>query len=205
MREKAHKDADEEEEDLDDASQDDDEGEDVGRNYEHKAKKAAGPQALAQERRASKHASNVDIGEPMFVWIMLLLIAVVVRFVLSYTALVPVHSPIYSLLGLYMGFLFNPPGIFVLPLIVGAIIGAEVGTRSFSMKSSVKSGLLNGVYAAVVYIVTILVLSVVLDYLSPNGMQLSSLISNTIALPVVTLIIVIEAFAILSYSRKTDG
>lgn len=179
----------------------------IGRSgYERKARKAAKSQELATERAARRASTgNVDIGEPMFVWIMLLLIAVVVRFVMTYTSLVPARSSMYPILQLYSRFLFTPPGIFVLPLIVGAIIGAEVGSRSFSMKSAAKSGFLNGVYAAIVYVVTIIILSVLLDYITTGATQLSSLIGNTIVLPVIVLIVVLEAFAVLSYSRKTDS
>ena len=157
-------------------------------------------------RKPRKHAGgSVNIAEPMSIWVVLLFLAVLSRFVLQSTSIVPSGNFIYSILTIFPSFMLAMPGILVLPMIVGAVIGAEVGSRSMGMDSAIKSGFLNGIYATVVYAVIITVVYIILDYITPQAaFSIYSLVQNSIVLPAVVLLVMVEAFAMLAYSRKVD-
>jgi hypothetical protein len=166
-----------------------------------------GPRSRAERRVSTDRRAkgSVNIGEPMSLWILLLLLAVASRYVLQSTSLVPHGNGIYRLLSLFPDFLLTMPGILVLPLVVGAIIGAEVGSRSFSMASAVRSGLLNGIYAVVVYAMIIAVVYIALAYITPQTPSLSGVIQNSVLLPAIVMLLSLEAFAVLSHSRRVDS
>lgn len=157
------------------------------------------------EKEQKKHnGRTVNMQDPMFIWIGLLLVAVVVKIILSTSGLVPSSSVAYSWLNAIPNFLLQFPGIVVLPLIAGAIIGAEVGAMSSSPSKALKHGLLNGIYASVIYVVAIVVIYIVINYFTPQAMPVLMILIDNIVVPIAVMIIVLEAFAVLSYSRKVE-
>ncbi|MHB1830500.1 MAG: hypothetical protein ACYCO0_03845 [Candidatus Micrarchaeaceae archaeon] len=157
---------------------------------------------LPNRKQAKK--SHVNVYDPMFAWIMLLLLAVALKVILENTAAIPVGTILYSILIKYSDFMLNFPGTVILPLLVGVIIGEEVGIRSSSMKNAMRSGLLNGIYASVIYIVVTIILFLVVNYFTPQFISAYSIVLSNIAIPIAALLIALETFAVLSYSRKVD-
>ncbi len=157
---------------------------------------------LPKRKQAKK--SHVNVYEPMFAWIMLLLLAVALKIIVDNTTAIPAGTLLYSVSAKYSAFMLNFPGTVILPLLVGVIIGEEVGVRSSSMKNAVRSGLLNGIYASVIYIIVTIVLFLIVNYFTPQFTSAYSIILSNIAIPIAALLIALEVFAILSYSRKVD-
>ena len=158
-----------------------------------------------QERTKRAVANgNVSIMEPMILWIVLLLVAVSINIILANFNIVSAASFIYSAASAYSKFVLSVPGIDVLPLIIGAIIGAEIGSRSLSLKRATVSGFVTGIYSSVIYAIAITVLYVVLDYGTGHTFALSAILLNSIIFPIIVLLVVIEMFAVLSFSRKVD-
>lgn len=154
----------------------------------------------AAEQAAKGH---VDITAPMFAWILLLVIALVLRVVISLTGLVSTTGYAYGIFNSLSDFILFMPGSIIWPLVVGAVIGAQVGLKSKDLKSAERGGVLNGVYAAVVYIVAIFVIFVTMKYGLPQYAPTTTfLVGNWLALPVAILIVLSVVFAILSNSRK---
>jgi len=157
-------------------------------------------------KKPPRQGGSVNIAEPMSAWILLLLVALTVQILLSNSAVIPQSSSAYSIATSYSNFVLQFPGIVILPLIVGAIIGAEVGSRSASMQRALRSGLLNGIYAAVIYVITIIVIYVIIGYATPKFVSsVYSIVFNSMAIPIIVMLITIEVFAMLSYSRKVDS
>lgn len=152
-----------------------------------------------------KKTRGVNIQEPMFFWILLLVIAVVLKIILSNTQTIPPGTQLYSAASSFSNFLLNIPGLAILPLIIGGVIGAEVGLRSSSMKKAMRSGILNGIYASVIYIITILVIYIIIDYAVPQFSSTYYVLLDRIIIPVAVLLIVTEVFSILSYSRRVES
>ena len=154
--------------------------------------------------RKQQKKSHVNIYDPMFAWIMLLLLAVALNVIVKNTTAISAGTIMYSISIKYSDFMLNFPGTVILPLLVGVIIGEEVGARSSSMKNAIRSGLLNGIYASVIYIVVTIVLFLVINYFTPQFISAYSILLSNIAIPIAVLIMALEAFAVLSYSRKVD-
>ncbi len=148
-------------------------------------------------------AASVNIAEPLFFWVIVLVLALFSRIVITYTNTFPQPSSAYAFLnGASSFFLFNS-GSLILPLIVGAVIGAEIGLRSRSSMKALKAGLLNGVYAAIIYIIAIVIIYEVIVYVLPTaGITFNFLVVNLIAPQVIILVMLVEIFAVLSHSRK---
>jgi hypothetical protein len=143
---------------------------------------------------------QISIAEPMFFWILLLVVAMVIN-VLINAGYAP--SDMASTLKASANFILFMPGSIILPTIVGAFIGAEIGKRSKSMYVAVKSGIINGVYAAIIYLISIFIIYEVILYILPSinpGVDFLAL--NWLALPSAILIALSVIFAILSHSRK---
>lgn len=156
------------------------------------------------ESEKSQKTTSVNLSEPMFFWIFLLVVAIILNTLLTYTPAGNGSIPQYALLGTIANFILSGPGLLILPLIAGAVIGAEVGLRTRNTKTAVKAGFLNGVYGSVIYIIAIIILYEVVVYALPkSGLTLGQFVSNWVVVPVIAFIIVIEAFAVLSNSRKT--
>ncbi len=148
--------------------------------------------------------SNVDIHDPMFLWIIVLMAAVVIRIVLATTSYLPTQTQAYTIQTTFSNFILQFPGIAILPLIIGAIIGSEVGERSNSLASALKSGLTNGIYAAIIYLVTIVIIYIILNYATPQFSSLYLTVLNSVVLPILVFLITLEIFAALAYSRRVD-
>ncbi len=157
--------------------------------------------------QAGGTAGHVSIIEPMLFWVILLIIALVLRMVLTFTGLVGSTGSIYNLLNSFSNYVLFMPGAVILPLVVGAIIGAQVGIKAHSMELAQRGGLLNGVYAAVVYLVAIIVIWAIVYYVivpsAPSVLpSVLFLIGEWLVAPVAILILVSFFFAVLSHSRK---
>ena len=156
---------------------------------------------LARKPQSNGHVSIIG---PMILWAILLLVAISINITLANFNTIPAASTIYAVASAYSKFVLSMPGIAILPLIIGAVIGAEVGSRSLNLKRTTKIGLLNGIYLSVIYAMTIIVLYIVLDYGTSQTFSLSAILLNSIIFPIIVLLIAIEIFAILSFSRKVD-
>ena len=151
------------------------------------------------------NSSNVDIHDPMFLWIFLLVVAVALRIVLASKSYIPLDSQFYAFATQLSNFLLQFPGIVILPLIIGAVIGAEVGSRSSTLARSLKNGLTNGIYASIIYVIAIVIIFIVLNSVTPQFTILYLTLLNSILLPVIVFLLVLEIFAALSYWRKVDA
>ncbi len=156
-----------------------------------------------REHKPEGRPVSINLSEPMFFWIFLLVVAIILNTLLTYTSLAMVHTSQYDILKSISNFLLYGPGLLILPLIAGAVIGAEVGIHANGITAAAKGGLLNAIYGSVIYVIAIIILYEVVVYVFPNApLTLSYFINNWVAIPVVAFIVVIEAFAALSNSRK---
>lgn len=161
---------------------------------------------MAQESEDGKKpkGNSINLRDPLFVWVFILLIAVSAEIINS-SGYVPKSTSIYSMLNTYANFVLVFPGIIIVPVIMGAIIGSEVGLRSSNINSALRTGMMNGLYASVVYTLTIVIIYFVIIYSVPQFITVYSLILDNIIVPLLVFIIVIEVFAVLSHSRKVDS
>ena len=157
-------------------------------------------------RQQKKSVATVSLYEPMFVWIALLLIAVVLKILISNTALVAAAgSQVYGLANIYSSFILQFPGTVILPLIIGAVIGAEVGIKSTAMRSAMKNGLLNGIYASVIYLITVIVIYMIINYTTPQyASSVYTTVTQNIAAPIFVFLVTLEVFAVLSHLRRVE-
>ena len=140
----------------------------------------------------------------MTVWIALILIAVVFRVLIANPSLVSSNSQIYTLASAYSNFILQFPSIILLPLIIGAVIGAEVGRKSMTAKNALRSGMLNGIYAAVVYLIAMIAAYTILNYTNLQSVPTYTMIMQSIAIPIVVFLVVLELLAVLSHMRKME-
>jgi hypothetical protein len=147
--------------------------------------------------------SSVDIHDPMFLWILLLMSAVVLRILLTDTAYIP-QGTSYNMTALYSNFLLQFPGIVILPLIIGAVIGSEVGERSSTFANAMRGGLINGMYASIIYLASIVIIYIILNYTTPQFSTLYLTVLNSVMLPILVFMLTLEIFAALSYFRKVE-
>ncbi len=154
---------------------------------------------------SQKKQSHVDIGAPVAAWLILLFIALVLKFLISG---VFAGNSAYSLLSSIASFILYTPGDIILPLAVGAAIGAEIGKRAGTLRKAQVAGVLNGVYASVIYAIGIIVIYEVLSYGVLNSMvagvalSLGFLFLSWLAIPMAICIALTVLFSMLSYSRK---
>jgi hypothetical protein len=143
----------------------------------------------------------VSLYEPMFFWILLLYLGLIVKIVLSNTNAFSQATTVDYILQSFSYFVLSTPGFIVLPLIAGAIIGAEVGLHARNMKSALRASLLNSAYAAAIYLVAIIILYEVLNYAFPSTQNVFS-VAGWIVVPIVIVVLVTAMFAMLSHARK---
>ena len=151
--------------------------------------------------------SGTNVAGPVSAWILLLFIALAIKFLLSGGALSGNGTAgIISWLAAISNFILGTPGEIILPLIIGAAIGDEVGIKSDTLRKAEKSGLLNGIYASVVYLIGVIIIYEVLTGILPGSAPtVSILLTSWIAMPILICIVLSEAFAILSHSRKVNS
>ena len=152
--------------------------------------------------RKSGMQGDVRIYEPMFVWIFLLSVAVVLNIILADTPFIAQGTFTYTLSDNYIRFILQFPGMVVLPLIIGAMIGSDVGRKATSAKSATKAGLLNGIYASLVYLIAIIVIYMVVSYLTMQYVSKEALVTQDIVVPIMVFIATLESFALLSFLKK---
>lgn len=147
--------------------------------------------------------SSVNIAEPLFFWIIVLVLALFSKVVITSTTTFVPSSQAYAFLNSISTFFLFNSGSLILPLVVGAVIGAEVGLKSKTLYKALKAGILNGVYAAIIYVIAIVIIYEVLLYIIPqSGVTTTFLVNNLVLPQVVILIVLVEIFAALSHSRK---
>ena len=147
---------------------------------------------------------DVRIYEPMFVWIFLLSVAVVLNIILADTPFIPQGSVTYTISDAYIRFMLQLPGMVILPLIMGAMIGSDVGKKATSAKSATKAGLLNGIYASLVYFIAMIVIYMVISYLTMQYVSKTALVTQDIVFPVLVFLATLESFALLSFLKKVS-
>ncbi len=154
-----------------------------------------------------KQRSHVDIGAPVTAWLVLLFVALALKFL---AANAPASNGAYVLFAAIANFILYAPGDVILPLVVGAAIGAEIGKRAGTLRKAQIAGVLNGVYASIVYAIGIIVIYEVLNYgvldAASAGVALSLgfLLLSWIAIPMAICVLLTVLFATLSYSRKVS-
>ena len=148
-------------------------------------------------------SAQVSIAAPMFFWLLLLVIAVVINALIN-SGYIP-SGKMLSILKASANFILFMPGSIILPTIVGAFIGAEIGRRSKSMYIAIKSGMINGVYATIVYLIAIFIIYETIIYILPNiNPGVNFFAENWLAMPAAILIALSVLFAGLSHSRKVS-
>ncbi len=151
----------------------------------------------------SSLSEPVNLAEPLFFWVIVLLLALFARFVTTYTNAFPAGSPIHGFLVSVSNFFLFSSGTLILPLIVGAVIGAEIGLRAQSVRGALKAGLINGVYSAIIYVIAIAIIYEILAYALPaSNVTLSFLVNNLVVPQVLIVLALVEIFAALSNGRK---
>ncbi len=148
---------------------------------------------------------NINIHDPMLLWLFVLTVAVVLRILATSTTLLPAGSQLTTLINDISSFLLQFPGIIIMPLIIGVVIGSKVGERSNSLASTLKTGLINGIYASIIYLIGIVIIYIVLSYFTPAFSTTYLTVLNSIALPIVIFLLTLEIIAVLSYSRRADS
>ena len=118
-----------------------------------------------EDEEKKKRGSSTDIAGPISAWIVLLFVALAVRFVISAGSFS--SGGITGILSSASSFILFSPGDVILPLIIGAAIGAEVGIRANSIRKAEKAGALNGIYASIIYIIGIVVIYEILAAVFP--------------------------------------
>ncbi|MDE1855338.1 MAG: hypothetical protein KGH57_03420 [Candidatus Micrarchaeota archaeon] len=157
-----------------------------------------------EEEEARKKSSSIDIAGPISAWMLLLFVALAIRFITSSGSVST--QGLGGVLSSASNFILFSPGDIILPLVIGAAIGAEVGTRANSLKKAERAGALNGVYAAIVYIIGIVVIYEIISSVFPSlAPSFSFLLTSWIAIPVLVCTALSVAFAVLSYSRKVGS
>lgn len=159
-----------------------------------------------EEENGGSRSSITNVAGPVSSWIILLFIALTIKFVVSSGTMGGSSAgSIDSWLAIIANFILGTPGEIILPLVIGAAIGDEVGAKSETLRKAEKSGLLNGVYASVIYLIGIIIIYEVLTGILPNAAPtFSILITSWIAMPILICIVLSEVFAILSHSRKIN-
>jgi hypothetical protein len=147
--------------------------------------------------------AQVSIAAPMFFWLLLLVIAVVINALIN-AGYIP-SGKMLSILKASANFILFMPGSIILPTIVGAFIGAEIGRRSKSMYIAIKSGIINGVYATIVYLIAIFIIYEIIIYILPNiNPGVNFFAEDWLAMPTAILIALSVLFAGLSHARKVS-
>ena len=149
--------------------------------------------------------ANVDIHDPLLLWLLLLIAAVAIKIMISNTQYIPSGTQIFSILNSYSNVVLQLPGVIALPLIIGAIIGSQVGERSASLVSALKSGLVNGIYSCAIYVVAVVIVYMVLNTVLPQFASQYLSVLNSIILPLLVFLLTVELFAAMAFSRKVDG
>ncbi|MDE1860120.1 MAG: hypothetical protein KGH72_00190 [Candidatus Micrarchaeota archaeon] len=163
------------------------------------------PEKEKAEKKEAEDLGAVSLYEPMFFWLLLLFLGLVVKIVLVNQNSLQQVPPLYYLLSAYSKFVLSTPGFIVLPLIAGAIIGAEVGVRAKNMRIAVRSSILHSAYAAAIYFVAIIVVYEVVNYSFPSTvLSLGTIIAGWIFAPVIIVLFVSVVFAMLSNARKMN-
>lgn len=162
-----------------------------------------GDEEAKRQRPRALLSEQVNLAEPLFFWVIVLVLALFARFVTTYTNAFPAGNQIHGfLVGASNFFLFSS-GTLILPLIVGAVIGTEVGLKARSVRGALKAGAVNGAYAAIVYIISIAVIYEILAYALPaSNVTLTFLINGLIVPQVLIVLVLVEIFAALSNGRK---
>ncbi|MEM4064429.1 MAG: hypothetical protein QXR16_03100 [Candidatus Micrarchaeaceae archaeon] len=152
---------------------------------------------------ASDKKVQVEIGAPIFVWLLLLVVSLAIV-IFAQDGLIPKSGIGGSLMSIANLILFMP-GALILPIIIGAAIGAEIGRSSKDMKVATKAGIINGVYAGIIYIIAIVIIYEIITYVLPSAMpSISFLLSYWLAMPFALVVLVSLGFAVLSHSRKVS-
>ena len=161
------------------------------------------PTKPLEEDAEQKKKVQVSIAEPMFIWVLLLVLALVAKIILLQPSPITPSGGFAQIVNEAANFILFMPGAMILPIIVGAVIGAEIGTRAKSMKAAITAGTINGIYASIIYVVAIAIIYEVIVYVLPGIVPtLEFLISYWLVLPVAIVILLSLAFAVLSHSRK---
>ncbi|MGC8587066.1 MAG: hypothetical protein ACP5K9_02125 [Candidatus Micrarchaeia archaeon] len=161
------------------------------------------PKEDSEAEDEQKKKVQVSIAEPMFIWVLLLVVSLVVKIILLQPSLINPSSSIAKFFGTTANFILFMPGSLILPIIVGAVIGAEIGTRAKDMKAAMTAGVINGIYVSIIYVVAIVIIYEIILYVLPNIVPtLTFLVSYWLVLPAAIVILLSMAFAALSHSRK---
>ncbi|MGC8538810.1 MAG: hypothetical protein ACP5MK_03000 [Candidatus Micrarchaeia archaeon] len=165
------------------------------------AKGPVGQQDDGEGQVQTQKGEVVSIAEPMFIWILLLGIGLIIKFIVG-ASVVPTGSYGSTLLNI-ANFLLFFPGYIILPLIIGAAIGVEIGRRAASMKSAMKSSAITGIYICMVYLITIVIIYEIISFLIPAAKPaMSFLVENWFIIPSLIVILVTILFSIITHSRK---
>ncbi len=157
-------------------------------NYDSDAEKEESP--------APDDKAGFSIEAPMVAWILILVVALVMKLLGNYISLP-------STVGYVAGLVLFMPGSFILPIIIGAAMGAGIGRRSKNITSAMKTSVLASIYAGIIYVVAIIVIYEILSYtIAAITPSLSFLLSTWLVLPIATLVVVTVAFSILSNSSR---
>lgn len=149
-----------------------------------------------EDEEVVEKKSQISIAEPMFIWILLLVIAMVIN-VLANSSYVPTGN-VSNILKASAHFILFMPGAIILPTIVGAVIGAEIGRRAKTMSAAIRSGLINGIYATIIYLITIFIIYEVIVYIIPAlNPGAEFLAVSWLAIPSVIVILLSILFAAL--------
>jgi len=92
------------------------------------------PTKPLEEDAEQKKKVQVSIAEPMFIWVLLLVLALVAKIILLQPSPITPSGGFAQIANEAANFILFMPGAMILPIIVGAVIGAEIGTRAKSMK-----------------------------------------------------------------------
>jgi hypothetical protein len=142
---------------------------------------------------------------PMFIWLLLLAIGLLIKAMLMLTTLMSPQSGYFAIFNGVSNFILLLPGAIILPVVVGAVIGAEIGRRVDSFFDAVRVSVLTAVYACIIYLVALFVVYAILLFtLAGSQPSYNFVVVYWLTIPLVALIGVMAIFSVISYSRKVS-
>ncbi len=161
---------------------------------------------MGNEKELHPVRERVRIYDYISTWIVILVIALILRIILAYSSVIPAGTALHAFTNEASYFILFGAGSMLLPLVIGAILGAEIGTRSKNSYAALRSGAINGIYTATIYTIAIIALYEIMLYILPQiGLNPYALFYTMLAPQIIILLVIIEVFSILANAKKSTS
>jgi hypothetical protein len=146
----------------------------------------------------------VSLGEPLSLWIGLLILATLIELVVIPFAKIYGHTGLNVYLAAVAGGLLYIPGIFILPLVISLWVGDRVSNSGVGKLNVMVKGFVNAIYCAIVYVIAIFIIYIIMTMQNSGTLatlNMMTFIEYLIAIPVLILIVIMPLFALISLTR----